>query len=495
MFTLMRRLFLLLCLSVGIVQAQAWQPQKAPLMTRFAADVSPENAHPEYPRPQLVRDEWLNLNGLWDYALRSQDEGIPNEFEGTILVPFPVESALSGVMKRADGRRLWYRRSFEVPPTWSGQRVLLHFGAVDWDATIWVNGTEIGRHQGGYDPFSFDITDAVKPTGEQEITVSVFDPTDAGTQPRGKQVRSPNGIWYTPTTGIWQTVWLESVPDVSIADLKMETDVDAGVLRLEVEEAGEKSGDRMLRATVRDEGRVVAEVTGAVGETLELPIPDAKLWSPSSPFLYDLKVTLENDDGVVDAVSSYFGMRKIALGQDENGVTRMMLNNEPLFQYGLLDQGFWPDGLYTAPTDEALRYDLEQTQALGFNLVRKHVKVEPERWYYWADKLGLLVWQDMPSGDAFVGNGAGEITRSPESAAQFELELKRLIDAHRNHPSIVMWVLFNEGWGQYDTARLTEWLKEYDPDRLVDSASGLERYGRRRRVRHSRLPRSRHASR
>ena len=460
-------------LLLASASAQSWQPERAPLMTPWAEEVSPENVLSEYPRPQLEREEWLNLNGLWEYALRPQDEVQPETFDGDILVPFPVESALSGVMERVDGRRLWYRRGFTVPKSWADERVLLQFGAVDWETTVWVNGTEVGTHRGGYDPFSFDITDALTEAGEQEIVVGVLDPTDAGTQPRGKQVNNPEGIWYTPSTGIWQTVWLEPVPETHITDLKMTPDIEAGVLELEAQ--GSRAGN--VVATVLDGDEVIAEMRGVVGEKLRLAIPDAKLWSPDAPFLYDVDLRMEGVGGAVDKATSYFGMRDISVGPDKNGVTRLLLNGEPLFQYGLLDQGYWPDGLYTAPTDEALRHDLEMTKTLGFNMVRKHVKVEPARWYYWADKLGLLVWQDMPSGDAFAAESASEITRSPESAEQFELELKRMVDTHRNHPSVVMWVLFNEGWGQYDTERLADWLERYDPSRLVNSASGWNDVG------------------
>ena len=488
--TVLGSLSILTSLLLTFAPAQTWQAEQAPLMTRWAVEVSPENALPEYPRPQLVREEWLNLNGLWEYALRPQDEAQPDAFDGNILVPYPVESALSGVMERVEGRRLWYRRSFRVPERWAGQRVLLQFGAVDWETTLWINGTEVGTHRGGYDPFGFDITEALAETDDQEIVVSVLDPTDAGTQPRGKQVNSPEGIWYTPSTGIWQTVWLEPVPPTHITDVQMTPDIEAGVLELEVQ--GNKIGN--VVAAVLDGEEVIADVRGVVGETLKLPVPDAKLWSPDAPFLYDLELRLESAGGVVDEAVSYFGMREISHGPDKNGVPRLLLNGEPLFQYGLLDQGFWPDGLYTAPTDAALRYDLEMTKELGFNMVRKHVKVEPARWYYWADKLGLLVWQDMPSGDAFAAENAGQITRSPESAEQFELELQRMVDNLRNHPSVVMWVLFNEGWGQYDTVRLTEWLESYDPSRLVNSVSGWNDVGAGRRVRHSQLPRPRRAA-
>ena len=445
-------------------------------MTRWAEEVTPENVHAEYPRPQLVRERWQNLNGLWEFALQpALSKEQPEAFDQRILVPFPPESALSGVMTRVDNQRLWYRRTFTVPEAWAGQRVLLHFGAVDWDTTVWLNGVQVGEHKGGYDPFSFDITEALSGAGPHELKLSVWDPADAWTQPRGKQVLSPEGIWYTPSSGIWQTVWLEPVPQTHITGLKLEPYIDAGVLKVSAAATGSE-GDTTVEVSVLD-GQPVAEATGAVGQTLELPIPNAKLWSPDTPFLYDLSVRLLQSGKVIDQVTSYAGMRKISLGQDEAGVTRLFLNNQPLFQFGVLDQGFWPDGLYTAPTDAALRYDLEAAKKLGFNTVRKHVKVEPARWYYWADKLGVLVWQDMPNGDALMGPGEGELLRDEDSAEQFDLELKRLLDTHMNHPSIVMWVLFNEGWGQYDTARLTEWLKTYDPSRLINSVSGWNDMG------------------
>lgn len=449
-----------------------WRPVEGRIMTRWAKDVSPEKAWPEYPRPAMVRESWQNLNGLWDYAIAGKDAPRPGQFQGQILVPFAIESALSGVGKAVlPENRLWYRRAFQVPAEWKGQRVLLHFGAVDWEATVSVNGQEVGAHRGGYDPFTFDITDALHDSGEQELVVAVWDPTDQGTQPRGKQVLKPGGIWYTAVTGIWQTVWLEPVPQASIATVVANPDVDAGLLRLKVEGRGTQPGDT-IRAAAVEEGRTVASIEGPVGEPLELKIEGAKLWSPDSPHLYDLRVTLLCDSKPADEVQSYFGMRKISLGQDESGLVRLMLNDKFLFQLGPLDQGWWPDGLYTAPTDEALRYDLEMLKKLGMNMLRKHVKIEPQRLYYWCDKLGLLVWQDMPSGDKYIRPEDPDVERTPESAKQFELELTRMIDAFRNHPSIIMWVPFNEGWGQYDTARIVSLVKQHDPSRLVNNASG-----------------------
>lgn len=464
-------LFRVICLLAGSLLLSDVQAQQ-PLRTRWAAEVTPENVLPEYPRPQMVRERWLNLNGLWDYAVTTLFGQQVTGFDAQILVPFPVESYLSGVQQSMDGRRLVYRRTFTVPSDWTGQRILLHFGAVDWEARVSVNGQEIGSHRGGYDAFSFDITDALHANGAQELVVDVWDPTDLITQPRGKQIRTPYNIWYTSTTGIWQTVWLEPVPEAHITGLKLQTDIDAGLLNLQTALNDSASAGYTIRAEVLAEGAMVAAAAGDPGDVMQIAIDNPRLWSPEAPFLYDLRVAVLQDDAVIDEVTSYFGMRKIAVQPDEHGTPRLYLNNQPLFQFGLLDQGFWPDGLYTAPTDEALRYDIEMTRQLGFNLIRKHVKVEPARWYYWADRLGVLVWQDMPSGDDFAGFGEGEIQRSEMSAAQFELELQRMVDALGNHPSIVMWVIFNEGWGQYDTARLTDWLQGYDPTRLVNSASG-----------------------
>ncbi len=458
--------------TAASMDAAEWQPAKGPLMTRWAKDVKADNPHPEYPRPQMQRERWQNLNGLWQLAFAKKDEAAPfgKELPERSLVPFPVESALSGVMKHSE--RLWYRRSFSVPKTWREERVLLHFGAVDWEAKVWVNGKEIGSHRGGYDPFSFDITEALKKDGEQEVIVGVWDPTDAGTQPRGKQVRKPGGIFYTPTTGIWQTVWIEPVPKAYIQGLKIVPDVDRKQVRITVEGANAAPTDRVA-LIARDGTKFLSSVRGSVGKELILSMDDPKLWTPESPFLYDLRVELGKEgQKPADTVTGYFGMRKISVGPDEKGVVRLLLNNKPYFMVGPLDQGFWPDGLYTAPTDEALKYDIEITKKLGFNMARKHVKLEPARWYYWCDKLGLLVWQDMPSGDRSIGPKDPDVKRTPESAKIYESELKRMIDALHNSPSIVMWVVFNEGWGQFDTARIAEWTKKYDPSRLVNSASG-----------------------
>ncbi len=465
-----------LMVAAWCAAAGQWKPAAGPLMTRWAADVTPERALPEYPRPTMERGEWRNLNGLWDYAIAQKDAPRPAAWDGVILVPFPVESALSGVMKRvSDAERLWYRRAFEVPEAWKGRRVLLHFGAVDWETAVFVNGKDLGTHRGGYDGFSFDITEALSPSGAQEIAVAVADPTDAGFQPRGKQVRNPGGIWYTPTTGIWQTVWIEPVNAVSIADLALTPDVDGRRLAMRFRyRTADGLSARLpegctLEATAFDGDAAVAKGVFPCTDATHRLDGLTKLWSPASPFLYDLQVALNADGKVIDEVRGYFGMRKVSMENDAGGVLRLCLNGAPLFQYGPLDQGFWPDGLYTAPTDEALRYDIEATRALGMNMARKHVKIEPERWYYWCDRLGLLVWQDMPSGNF---GGRDDRRRSDEASACYELELRRLIEGRGNHPCIVMWVPFNEGWGQHETARYAALAKKLDPSRLVNEASG-----------------------
>jgi len=450
-----------------------WQAADGPLMTRWAKKVSPKNAHPEYPRPQMVRKDWLNLNGLWQYAIRPEDRQQPDTFDGDILVPFPTESALSGVMKAVgEKNRLWYRRQFEVPKKWAKQRMLLHFGAVDWDATVFVNGRKVGNHRGGYDPFTFEITEALNGTGPQEIVLSVWDPTNTSYQPRGKQVNQPRGIWYTAVTGIWQTVWLEPVPQAHIESIKIVPDIDNSSVHL-IAACSDGTDGYTVEAQAKDGWFTKGKAEGRPGKQISVSLKKPKLWSPNSPFLYDLIVTLKDGNGKkVDSVSSYFGMRKIEVRKDRDAVNRLFLNNKPLFQFGPLDQGWWPDGLYTAPTDAALRYDIEVLKKLGCNMLRKHVKVEPARLYYWCDKLGLMVWQDMPSGDKYIRSNQPDIVRSEESAKQYELEWSRIIQAFYNHPCIVMWVPFNEGWGQFDTARITELTKTLDPTRLVDSASG-----------------------
>lgn len=462
----------LLCLPT--LWGADWKPAESPLTTPWTSLVKPDHPLPEYPRPQMARKDWINLNGLWDYAIRPQEETIVEKYDGQILVPFPVESALSGVKQPlTPEQRLWYRRTFTAPPL-KGKRLLLHFGAVDWRTEVWVNGKSVGKHEGGYDPFSFDITDALRAKVPEEIVVAVWDPTDSGPQPRGKQVLNPNGIWYTAVSGIWQTVWMEQVPDTYISELSMVPDLDGHKLHLTVRSgsAGE------FTAIVRLAGTTVGRVTGTLNQESAVPLAELKPWSPDTPTLYDLDISLRGGDHV----TSYFGMRKIEVRKDAAGFNRLFLNGRPLFQIGPLDQGWWPDGLYTAPTDEALRSDIETLKKLGFNMCRKHVKVEPARYYYWCDKLGFMVWQDLPSampkGHGSVRRGAAadvEFT-APEDAI-FRRELEALIHNLANVTSVVAWVPFNEGWGQHDTVEILKWVKSLDSSRLVNGPSGWEDRG------------------
>ncbi|HEY1496778.1 MAG TPA: glycoside hydrolase family 2 TIM barrel-domain containing protein [Candidatus Solibacter sp.] len=465
---------LVFCAAASLAAAD-WKPADSPLTTPWTAKVAAERVLPEYPRPQLERAKWTNLNGLWDYAIRTKGEGRPAQFEGKILVPFAVESALSGVKRPVTPeQRLWYSRTFDATVA-KGSRLLLHFGAVDWRAEVFVNGKAVGTHEGGYDPFTFDITDALKAGGTQEVTVAVWDPTDTALQPRGKQVLNPNSIWYTAVTGIWQTVWLEPVPAAYIESIAMTPDIDARQLRLTVRSAA--AGD--FTATARLNGRIEGRVSGKTNAEVRLPLSVIGLWSPDSPTLYDLEIALKSGD----SVKSYFGMRSVEMRADAEGHNRIFLNHQPLFQIGPLDQGWWPDGLYTAPTDDALRFDIEALKKMGFNMARKHVKVEPARWYYWCDKLGFLVWQDMPSAmtktpPSNVRKGAAEDAQfSAGEAAAWERELKAMIAANGNSPSIIVWVPFNEGWGQHATNDVLKMVKALDPSRLVDGPSGWEDRG------------------
>ncbi len=475
-----RLLALSMCCAVVLCAAE-WKPVPGHIMTRWAAKVDPTKPLPEYPRPQMTRTEWLNLNGLWEYSISAKTAETRPQTEGEILVPFPLESALSGVKKPlGPDQRLWYRRTFSAPANWKGQRLLLHFGAVDWHAVVFVNGKRAGEHKGGYTPFSFDITDLLTNAGPQELVVSVTDPTDSWTQARGKQTEKPTGIWYTSVSGIWQTVWLEPVPAESIRQVHTVADIDASTARVTVELNGAVRGQTTVQLVALDGDREVARGSGRPGQPIALRLTGAKLWSPETPNLYNLRVELQAGGRKVDAVNSYFAMRKSSLGPDQYGRTRILLNNRPYFQLGPLDQGWWPDGLYTAPTDEALRFDIEYTKKIGLNLIRKHVKTEPARWYYHCDQIGMLVWQDMPNGNLQPGKpnnlrvepGAPDAVRPADSARQFEAELKELIDELRVFPSIVSWVPFNEGWGQYDTARITQMVRALDPSRLVNSVSG-----------------------
>jgi len=458
------------------IKAQ-WQPAGNKIKTKWAKEINPENVWQEYPRPQLVRSDWQNLNGLWDFALLPKGSATPTSFSKKILVPFAVESSLSGIQKAVGKENeIWYRRNFQVPAEWKGKKTILHFGAVDWRTEVWINDIKIGTHEGGYTPFSFDISPYLT-KGEQKVLVKVWDPTNDGPQARGKQLKDPRGIWYTPVSGIWQTVWLEAVPQKYIKQLKLVPNIDTRHLQISADLTGEEFGD-IIEATVKKDGETVQIAKAAVGQNFTISIPDAELWSPETPTLYDLTLRLISKGKQIDVIDSYFAMRKISYARDETGILRLQLNNKDYFQFGTLDQGWWPDGLYTAPTDEALAYDIKVTKELGFNMIRKHVKVEPARWYAHCDKLGMLVWQDMPNGDKnyiwqmrkyFDGT---EFERDIASEKIYRKEWKAIMDYLYSHPSIVCWVPFNEGWGQFKTKEISAWTKNYDPSRLVNAASG-----------------------
>ncbi len=455
-----------------------WKPALSPLITRWGKQVTPENAWREYPRPQMVRSNWENWNGLWDYAITPKNDPEPKDWAGKILVPFAIESALSGVGKRVEpNQALWYHRTFKQPLVAKGQKVLLHFDAVDWHCKIFLNGKQIGEHKGGSDPFQVNLTPALTNAEEQNLTLWVWDPTDTASQPRGKQVLNPNGIWYTAVTGIWQTVWSEIISDGAIKSIEPISNIDEKKLTLKLSFFDSKPGDTIrFRCEKFPNFAPAVTAEGPADKPLVVEVPNAKLWSPDHPNLYDFTLSVVRNGETIDEVKSYFAMRSIALGKDQNGIIRLMLNHQPLFQMGTLDQGWWPDGLLTPPSEEAMVYDVKVLKQLGFNMFRKHIKVEPSRLYYFCDKIGMLVWQDMPSA---MGANQGISAGTPKDAIfadsdrqQFLVELKAIIDHLKCFPCIVVWVPFNEGWGQHDTNDILQWVMKYEPTRMVNGPSG-----------------------
>ena len=430
---------------------------------------------PEYPRPQMARADWLNLNGPWDYAITGSTRQ-PAEYEGTIAVPFSPEAELSGVGRSLkSGESLWYHRQVLIPAQFSGKRLLLHFGAVDQTATVWINGQQAGSHVGGYLPFTLDITDLIE-DGAADIVVRVTDDTEKSGLTRGKQRSKRGGIWYTPQSGIWQTVWMEAVPECYVKNLLITPDFDSAV----VEIAAEIVGNELAYAQFQGQSYLLPA---------RIPVPDFEPWCPEKPKLYGFTVTCGED-----LVQSYFAMRKFSVEKDEKGVPRLFLNNRPYFHNGLLDQGYWPDGLYTAPTDEAMIHDISTAKAMGFNMLRKHIKVEPLRWYYHCDRYGMLVWQDMPCGGGKYNPlivSAPLVTNihlkdtaywlfgrsNSKARAQFKAELGAMVNHLYNCPCIAMWVIFNEGWGQFDAAKMHDFVRAVDPTRTIDHASGWHDQG------------------
>ena len=499
---------ILTCIAATCIAAIAsaqWSPVGEEIKTPWASEVNPDNVLPEYPRPQMVRQAWSNLNGLWDYAITDVNAETFTA-EGEILVPFAVESSLSGVGKRITKENtLWYERTFTVPSKWKGKNILLHFGGVDWKSEVFVNGQSVGEHKGGYDPFTYDITPFLKKSGKQTLTVKVFDAPDNSMQPRGKQCIVNSAIWYTPVSGIWQTVWMEPVAKTYIADYYPVSDLKKGQIAVDVKTVGAQDGDmvkvQLLEGCVgydteNPSQTVLAEAVVADGKAL-IPVEEVKTWSPDEPYLYGMRISIERNGKIIDTIEGYTAMRSIEAKQDSspNKYKRMALNGECLFQYGPLDQGWWPDGLYTAPTDEALKFDIVKTKEMGYNMIRKHIKVEPARWYYWCDVVGLMVWQDMPS----IGDFAGTQLRSRDADVQkavknrwsmdsifggtecdipqewkdnYYNEWRNIMTAFRGFQCIVCWVPFNEAWGQFDTPEVVKFTKEFDPTRLVNESSG-----------------------
>ena len=479
---MIKQLLTLMTFTLCVSASAQWKPAGDKIKTSWADKIDINKVLPEYPRPIMERGEWQNLNGLWNYAILPAGKSVPQTYDGKILVPFALESSLSGVAKElGDKNELWYQREFTVPAKWNNKKILLNFGAVDWKADVWVNNIKVGQHTGGYTPFSLDITSALI-KGNNKLVVKVWDPADKGFQPRGKQVSRPEGIWYTSVSGIWQTVWIEPVSEHYITNVKTTPDIDNNSIKVEVATDARISSDK-IEVRVFDGKQLMAEATSINGLPVEVVMSaNVKLWSPDSPFLYTMEVSFFSNGKLMDKLSSYAAMRKYSTKRDDKGIVRLQLNNKDLFQFGPLDQGWWPDGLYTAPTDEALAYDIRKVKDLGFNMIRKHVKVEPARWYTHCDQLGVIVWQDMPSGD--VGpewqnrqyfNGT-ELKRKAESESNYRKEWKEIIDYLYSFPCIGTWVPFNEAWGQFKTPEIADWTKQYDPSRLVNPASGGNHY-------------------
>ena len=461
-----------------------WKPVGDNIKTKWGENINPNNVLQEYPRPILVRNDWKNLNGLWDYTITSKGENKPENYDGEILVPFPIESSLSGVRKRiSKEQELWYHKNFQIPKKWKSKEIIIHFGAVDWESELWINDINVGLHKGGYDPFSFNITPYLRKGKNQKLELRVWDPTDDGFQPRGKQIKNPKGIWYTPVSGIWQTVWLEPVNYKHITNIHTTTDIDDSSVLIKLFSSYDFKDD-LIEFVLKEDEKVLQKTIIKADLETKISFENPKLWSPESPFLYDLEIKLISKGKIIDHIETYFGMRKISIKKDVNGTRRMMLNNKEYFQFGTLDQGWWPDGLYTAPSDEALKFDIFKTKEFGFNMIRKHVKVEPARWYFHADKIGMLVWQDMPNGEKIERpkwqrnnffNGQ-EFIPSFESEMNFKNEWNEIIDFLYSNPSIVCWVPFNEAWGQFKTEEISQLTKNIDPSRLVNAASGGNYY-------------------
>ena len=485
------RLIITLAAALAVVSAasaQTWAPAGDKIKTKWAEEVSPANAHPEYPRPQMVRPDWKSLNGLWDYAITPKTAACPEVFDGKILVPFAVESSLSGVGKTfTPDDALWYKTVFTVPSTWKDKRLSLNFEAVDWKADVYINDIQIGTHTGGYTHFSFDVTPYLK-KGSNTLVLRVTDSTDDNFQPRGKQVKKPSGIWYTAVSGIWQSVWIEPVAPAHVTDFNVVSNIKENSIDVTVDAAGTREGD-IIQVTLREGGVGYSTETGQTGKVVAkgmtipggkttLTLAEPKLWSPDSPYLYGMDIEVVRAGKTIDKVKSYTAMREIAAYRKNSNTKLMGINGEAIFQLGPLDQGWWPDGLYTAPTDEALRFDVQKTKDFGFNMIRKHIKVEPDRWFYYCDQIGIVVWQDMPSfagskkwGMYYYGEGE-DYPATAEAKANYYKEWGEIMNQVKKFQCVVVWVPFNEAWSQFDTKNVVAFTKRIDPTRLVNQSSG-----------------------
>ena len=457
-----------------------WCPAGNKIKTKWGKNLEPNKVWQEYPRPQLERKQWLNLNGIWSYSITDVNSQKPDNFDGEILVPFSIESSLSGVMKSLNEKQiLWYYKEFEIPDNWKDKNIIIHFNAVDWICELYINDNKIGEHSGGYSEFSFDITKNII-EGKNKILLRVFDPSDKGYQAVGKQTLNPNVIWYTSISGIWQTVWLEPVNEIYIKKLEINNDYDKKEIKINVKlNLDEKLP---LEASLLFKDDELMKLKGSSNSEIVFNIPDKHFhpWSPKEPNIYSFNINLfDNNQKIIDSIVSYTTLRKVEQKKDKNGIYRIYLNNKPLFNMGTLDQGYWPDGLYTPPSEEAMIYDINKLKELGFNTIRKHIKIEPYRYYYYCDKIGMLVWQDMPSGDRqnnkweFLKLNAGDdVNRSEESKNNYYKEWSEIIDNLKFFQCIIVWIPFNEGWGQFDTEKVVEFTKKQDSTRLINAASG-----------------------
>ena len=457
-----------------------WCPAGNKIKTKWGKNLDPKKVWQEYPRPQLERKQWLNLNGIWSYSITDVNSQKPDNFDGEILVPFSIESSLSGVMKSLNEKQiLWYYKEFEIPDNWKDKNIIIHFNAVDWICELYINDNKIGEHSGGYSEFSFDITKNIK-EGKNKILLKVFDPSDKGYQAVGKQTLNPNVIWYTSISGIWQTVWLEPVNEIYIKKLEINNDYDKKEIKINVKLNLDEKLPLEVSLLFKDDEFI--KLKGFSNSEIVFNIPDNLFhpWSPNEPNIYSFNINIfDNNQKIIDSIVSYTTLRKVEQKKDKNGIYRIYLNNKQLFNMGTLDQGYWPDGLYTPPSEEAMIYDINKLKQLGFNTIRKHIKIEPYRYYYYCDKIGMLVWQDMPSGDRqnnkweFLKLNAGDdVNRSEESKNNYYKEWSEIIDNLKFFQCIIVWIPFNEGWGQFDTEKVVEFTKKQDSTRLINAASG-----------------------